>query len=68
MKKGKKCKFKCYTNRESISTFRPSRTRSYASDFRSMQFNVKPFIDKVSENQKIQNSKKKDRMKECTEI
>jgi len=33
-----------------------------------MQFNVKPFIDKVSENQEIQNSKKKDRMKECTEI
>ena len=24
-----------------------------------MQFNVKPFIDKVSENQEIQNSKKK---------
>jgi len=33
-----------------------------------MQFNVKPFIDKVSENQEIQNSKKKVRMKECTEI
>lgn len=30
------------------NTFNPSRTRSYASDLRHMQFNVNPFIAKVS--------------------
>jgi len=34
------------------STFNPWRTNSYASDLRSMQFKVNPFIDKVSMNQK----------------
>lgn len=31
-----------------IPTFNPCRTSSYASDLRSMQFNVRPFIAKVS--------------------
>lgn len=29
-------------------TFKPRRTSSYASDFRSMQLSVKPFMDNVS--------------------
>lgn len=41
------CKIK-----DNMQTFSPWRTSSYASDLRSMQFNVKPFIDKVSVNQK----------------
>jgi len=37
---------------EHIQTFTPSRTSSYASVLRSIQFRVSPFIDKVSENHK----------------
>ena len=34
---------------KNTQTFNPNRTRSYASALRSMQFNVKPFMDKVSD-------------------
>lgn len=36
--------------RQHPPTFNPCRTSSYASVLRSMQFNVRPFIAKVSEN------------------
>lgn len=34
---------------KNTQTFNPDRTSSYASALRSMQFNVKPFMDRVSD-------------------
>ena len=51
-----------YDNRR--ETLTPSRTSSYASVLRSIQFRVSPFIDKVSENDKEEKNEPLSRSKE----